>query len=75
VRSSLNPLRGEGRCGSRRRNAVDERTRRGRIRRVRAERGIERDIALEFAGQRPDWKKAYVTLREGQKMPEFLEGA
>jgi large subunit ribosomal protein L23 len=28
-----------------------------------------------FAGQRPDWKKAYVTLREGQKMPEFLEGA
>ena len=27
------------------------------------------------AGQRPDWKKAYVTLREGQKMPEFLEGA
>jgi large subunit ribosomal protein L23 len=28
-----------------------------------------------FAGQRPDWKKAYVTLREGQKVPEFLEGA
>ena len=28
-----------------------------------------------FAGQRPDWKKAYVKLREGQKMPEFLEGA
>ena len=28
-----------------------------------------------YAGQRPDWKKAYVTLREGQKMPEFLEGA
>ena len=28
-----------------------------------------------FAGRRPDWKKAYVTLREGQKMPEFLEGA
>jgi len=28
-----------------------------------------------FAGQRPDWKKAYVTLRAGQKMPEFLEGA
>ena len=27
-----------------------------------------------FAGQRPDWKKAYVTLREGEKMPEFLEG-
>jgi large subunit ribosomal protein L23 len=28
-----------------------------------------------FAGQRPDWKKAYVKLREGEKMPEFLEGA
>jgi large subunit ribosomal protein L23 len=28
-----------------------------------------------YMGQRPDWKKAYVTLREGQKMPEFLEGA
>ena len=28
-----------------------------------------------FAGRRSDWKKAYVTLREGQKMPEFLEGA
>lgn len=28
-----------------------------------------------FAGRRSDWKKAYVTLRQGQKMPEFLEGA
>jgi large subunit ribosomal protein L23 len=28
-----------------------------------------------FAGRRPDWKKAYVTLKDGQKMPEFLEGA
>ena len=28
-----------------------------------------------FVGQRPDWKKAYVRLREGTKMPEFLEGA
>ena len=28
-----------------------------------------------YAGQRPDWKKAYVKLREGEKMPEFLEGA
>ncbi len=28
-----------------------------------------------FAGRRSDWKKAYVTLKEGQKMPEFLEGA
>ena len=28
-----------------------------------------------YAGRRPDWKKAYVKLREGEKMPEFLEGA
>jgi large subunit ribosomal protein L23 len=28
-----------------------------------------------YAGQRPDWKKAYVTLREGEKLPAFLEGA
>jgi large subunit ribosomal protein L23 len=28
-----------------------------------------------FAGRRPDWKKAYVTLREGEKLPEFLQGA
>ncbi len=28
-----------------------------------------------FAGRRPDWKKAYVRLRAGEKMPEFMEGA
>jgi large subunit ribosomal protein L23 len=28
-----------------------------------------------FVGRRSDWKKAYVKLREGAKMPEFLEGA
>ena len=28
-----------------------------------------------FMGQRSDWKKAYVKLREGEKVPEFLEGA
>jgi large subunit ribosomal protein L23 len=28
-----------------------------------------------FAGRRSDWKKAFVKLREGEKMPEFLEGA
>ena len=28
-----------------------------------------------FVGQRSDWKKAYVKLREGEKIPEFLEGA
>jgi large subunit ribosomal protein L23 len=28
-----------------------------------------------FAGQRSDWKKAYVRLRTGEKMPDFLEGA
>ncbi len=28
-----------------------------------------------FVGRRSDWKKAYVRLRDGEKMPEFLEGA
>ncbi len=28
-----------------------------------------------YAGHRSDWKKAYVRLREGEKMPEFMEGA
>ncbi len=27
-----------------------------------------------FEGKRPDWKKAFVTLREGEKMIEFFEG-
>ncbi len=26
-----------------------------------------------FAGYRPDWKKAYVKLKEGQKMPEYVQ--
>jgi large subunit ribosomal protein L23 len=26
-----------------------------------------------FSGYRSDWKKAYVTLRVGQKMPEYTE--
>jgi large subunit ribosomal protein L23 len=26
-----------------------------------------------FAGYRSDWKKAYVKLKAGQKMPEFAE--
>jgi large subunit ribosomal protein L23 len=26
-----------------------------------------------FAGKRPDWKKAYVTLRKGEKMLEYSE--
>ena len=28
-----------------------------------------------FVGRRPDWKKAYVRLKDGEKLPEFLEGA
>ena len=28
----------------------------------------------KFVGQRPDWKKAYVRLREGEKPIEFFEG-
>jgi large subunit ribosomal protein L23 len=27
----------------------------------------------KYAGYRPDWKKAYVTLREGEKMFEYGE--
>jgi large subunit ribosomal protein L23 len=26
-----------------------------------------------FSGRRPDWKKAYVTLKEGEKMVEFSQ--
>lgn len=26
-----------------------------------------------FAGSKPDWKKAYVKLRAGEKMPEYAE--
>lgn len=26
-----------------------------------------------FAGHRPDWKKAYVKLKPGQKTPEYTE--
>ncbi|MGI8782958.1 MAG: 50S ribosomal protein L23 [Acidobacteriota bacterium] len=25
------------------------------------------------SGRRPDWKKAYVTLKEGEQMPEIFE--
>jgi len=28
-----------------------------------------------FAGRRPDWKKAYVVLKQGEKMIEFFEQA
>ena len=28
-----------------------------------------------FEGQRPDWKKAWVRLKQGEKVPEFIEGA
>ena len=27
----------------------------------------------KFAGHRPDWKKAYVRLRAGEKMPEYAQ--
>ena len=27
----------------------------------------------KFAGYRTDWKKAYVKLKDGQKVPEFAE--
>ena len=28
-----------------------------------------------FSGQRPDWKKAWVRLKAGEKVPEIFEGA
>ena len=28
-----------------------------------------------FEGRRSDWKKAWVRLKAGEKMPEFMEGA
>ena len=28
-----------------------------------------------FAGARPDWKKAWVRLKPGEKVPEFVEGS
>jgi large subunit ribosomal protein L23 len=27
----------------------------------------------KFSGYRPDWKKAYVRLRSGEKMPEYAQ--
>ena len=27
----------------------------------------------KFSGYRPDWKKAYVRLKDGQKMPEYMD--
>jgi large subunit ribosomal protein L23 len=27
----------------------------------------------KFAGYRPDWKKAYVKLKAGEKMPEYAQ--
>jgi large subunit ribosomal protein L23 len=26
-----------------------------------------------FSGYRPDWKKAYVKLKDGEKVPDFAE--
>ena len=63
-------------------NKVEIRQRRRAAARARRWRTSGRAIAHgkvkrqgRFAGQRPDWKKAYVTLRDGEKIPEFLEGA
>jgi len=28
-----------------------------------------------FSGRRNDWKKAYVRFRDGETVPEFIEGA
>ena len=29
----------------------------------------------QYIGQRPDWKKAYVRLKPGEKVPQDLEGS
>ena len=29
----------------------------------------------KHSGRRSDWKKAYVRLRDGESLPEFLQGA
>jgi large subunit ribosomal protein L23 len=29
----------------------------------------------KYVGRRSDWKKAYVKLREGEKLPDFIQGA
>jgi large subunit ribosomal protein L23 len=29
----------------------------------------------KYQGRRSDWKKAYVRLRQGEKLPDFLQGA
>ena len=29
----------------------------------------------KYIGRRSDWKKAYVKLRDGEKLPEILQGA
>jgi len=36
--------------------------------------GKERRVGRN-AGNRPDWKKAFVRLKEGEKMIEYFEGA
>lgn len=43
------------------------------VRTVNAEGKLKRQG--RFVGRRSDWKKAYVKLREGEKLPDFLEGA
>ena len=55
-----------------RREAARLEGRRASARASRTARSSGRDASPDSG---PDWKKAYVTLREGQKMPEFLEGA
>ena len=29
----------------------------------------------KYLGRRSDWKKAYVRLKDGEKLPDFLQGA
>lgn len=40
--------------------------------RIQNKRGKKRKVG-RFEGQRKDWKKAYVKLKEGEKMIEYFE--
>jgi len=40
---------------------------------VRTANFLARNAPGKFTGFRPDWKKAYVRLAEGEKMPEYAQ--
>ena len=64
--------RDEDRRQARRREAVRIE---GRSRCARRSRTASSSGRAGSPGQRSDWKKAWVRLKAGEKVPEFLEGA